>query len=81
MLDLPEAEWMDAARCATSDPEAWFPESGQPALPAKRICAKCPVREECLEFALTWDVEFGVWGGLSPHQRRAEAASRTALAA
>jgi len=35
---------------------------------AKKICATCPVREECLEFGLTEPI--GIWGGLTPKERR-----------
>jgi WhiB family redox-sensing transcriptional regulator len=37
---------------------------------AKAICAGCPVREECLEYAMRWDQLCGVWGGLSERERR-----------
>lgn len=38
---------------------------------AKAVCAGCPVREACLEFALANDERWGVWGGTSERQRRA----------
>jgi WhiB family redox-sensing transcriptional regulator len=37
---------------------------------AKALCAECPIRLECLEYALAADEEYGVWGGLSPVERR-----------
>ena len=37
---------------------------------AKKLCADCPIRLECLEYALAADEEYGVWGGLSPVERR-----------
>lgn len=57
--------WMDSALCAQTDPDMFFPENGASARPAKKICAECPVREACLEFALRTNVDDGVWGGLS----------------
>jgi WhiB family transcriptional regulator, redox-sensing transcriptional regulator len=36
----------------------------------KRICMACPVREECLDYALSNDERFGIWGGLSERERR-----------
>ena len=36
---------------------------------AKAICAGCPVRRECLAFALRTRQVHGVWGGLSEQQR------------
>jgi WhiB family redox-sensing transcriptional regulator len=34
------------------------------------ICASCPVRGECLEYALRTNESLGVWGGLTEDQRR-----------
>jgi WhiB family redox-sensing transcriptional regulator len=38
---------------------------------AKRICATCPVREPCLDYALATREAHGVWGGLNETERRA----------
>lgn len=37
---------------------------------AKAVCSLCPVREQCLEFALVHDERYGVWGGTTPEERR-----------
>ena len=50
--------------------DPFFPEKGQPTRVAKRICAPCPVRTECLEYALAAGERWGVWGGLSERERR-----------
>ncbi len=68
--DVSEREWMLEAKCLDADPEAFFPEKGGSTREAKRICAVCPVREECLEYALANDERFGIWGGLSERERR-----------
>jgi len=62
--------WQDRALCAQTDPEAFFPEKGGSTREAKRVCAKCEVREDCLEFALQHDERFGIWGGMSERDRR-----------
>jgi WhiB family redox-sensing transcriptional regulator len=62
--------WHDDALCAQTDPEAFFPEKGGSTREAKKICAGCPVRAECLESALANDERFGIWGGLSERERR-----------
>ena len=62
--------WQADALCAQTDPEAFFPEKGGSTRDAKRICASCTVREDCLEFALEHDERFGIWGGLSERERR-----------
>jgi hypothetical protein len=37
---------------------------------AKRLCASCDVREQCLDYALDNDERFGIWGGHSERERR-----------
>ena len=37
---------------------------------AKAFCRRCPVREECLEYALRIREEHGIWGGLNEMERR-----------
>ncbi len=68
--DEEDRAWMLEARCLDADPEAFFPEKGGSTREAKRICAACPVRVECLDYALRNDERFGIWGGLSERERR-----------
>ena len=63
--------WVDQALCAQTDPELWFPEKGGATHVAKATCAQCFVQAECLDYALTTNERFGVWGGLSERERRA----------
>jgi WhiB family redox-sensing transcriptional regulator len=63
-------EWRDRALCAQVDPELWFPEKGSSPNDAKRMCGRCDVKADCLEYALAHDERFGVWGGLSERERR-----------
>lgn len=69
-LGLEQQDWQERALCAQTDPEAFFPEKGGSTREAKRICAGCEVRAECLEYALAFDERFGIWGGLSERERR-----------
>ncbi len=62
--------WQERALCAQTDPEAFFPEKGGSTREAKKVCARCDVRAECLEYALAHDERFGIWGGLSERERR-----------
>lgn len=64
--------WMAGAACATTDPDMWFPLQGdQPTADrAKKVCRACPVREQCLEFALRTEQQTGIWAGLSPKSLR-----------
>jgi WhiB family redox-sensing transcriptional regulator len=52
------------------DPDLFFPERGQSCTEAKAICAGCPVRTECLDFAIVSCEQFGIWGGTSERERR-----------
>ena len=58
------------AMCAQTDPDAFFPEKGGSTRDAKRVCAKCEVREQCLKWAIDHDERFGIWGGMSERERR-----------
>lgn len=57
--------------CGQTDPELFFPDkAGNGLIPkAKQICDACPVKAECLEWALTNREEYGIWGGLSAKER------------
>ena len=63
-------ECQEHALCSQTDPEDFFPEKGGSSREAKRICAECPVRIECLNYALRRDERYGVWGGMSERERR-----------
>lgn len=68
-IDVEPQDWTADSVCREVDPDLWFPEKGQNAVWAKRICAGCPVTAECLEAALARDERFGVWGGLTERER------------
>ena len=62
-------QWRRDALCAQTDPDAFFPEKGGSTADAKKVCAQCEVRAQCLDYALSADERFGVWGGLSTAER------------
>lgn len=68
-LEDPPAWWADGL-CAQVDPGLFFPDKGGSTREAKAVCAACPVRAECLEYALAHDERFGIWGGTSERERR-----------
>jgi len=61
--------FLEQGLCAQTDPEAFFPEQGASASPAKAVCRRCDFRAECLDWALDHH-EKGVWGGTTDHERR-----------
>lgn len=87
MTDYALAGWREAGACASADPDLFFPIStaGKAAAQiarARRVCAGCRVRRQCLDFALaTGEIE-GIWGGTTPDERirarRKETARRRA---
>lgn len=63
-------DWRGSALCAQVDTEIFFLDKGDPPAPAKRICAACPVRVDCLTEALDRNEPYGIWGGLAPRERQ-----------
>jgi WhiB family redox-sensing transcriptional regulator len=62
--------WMAEGNCAQEKPTVFFPSDGVGVEVARRICATCPVKEPCLEYALEQRIDHGVWGGCSERERR-----------
>jgi hypothetical protein len=54
----------------------FFPGRGESAEPARQVCARCPVRQPCLDYAVTNQITHGIWSGLSERERRALRSSR-----
>ena len=65
------ADWVDRAACRGADLHVFFPGRGESAEPARRICARCAVRQPCLEYAISHGITHGIWGGLAERDRRA----------
>jgi WhiB family transcriptional regulator, redox-sensing transcriptional regulator len=71
------ANWRSAGACLSADPDLFFPISTtglaeRQIARAKMICAGCRVMQQCLEFAQTHDLTYGIWGGTTPEDRRRE---------
>ena len=67
------ADWRHEALCAEIGRDLFFPEKGETARKARQVCARCEVRAECLEWALSLtsdEDEHGVLGGLTAPERR-----------
>lgn len=80
-MPLVQEHWSTRASCLREDPELFFPltETGlalEQITLAKKICARCPVAQECLTYALDNGERTGIWGGTTPHERRALRRSR-----
>jgi WhiB family redox-sensing transcriptional regulator len=64
------ARWRQQAACHGTDLDLFYPERGQSAGPARQVCARCPVRQPCLEYALSNRITSGIWGGQTERERR-----------
>lgn len=67
--------WMSQAGCKSVNPELFFPLGSSDApdwqiARAKRICSSCPVRNDCLAYAVDTAQKYGIWGGLTELERR-----------
>jgi WhiB family redox-sensing transcriptional regulator len=65
-----DSDWMDRGKCRDMDPSVFFPSDGMGVQIARRVCAECPMKAPCLEYALDNRVDHGVWGGTSERERR-----------
>jgi WhiB family redox-sensing transcriptional regulator len=82
--------WQDKAACLGLDVQLFFgadeeqqAEREAREAKAKAVCESCPVRRECLDYALGNSVRYGIWGGLNEKERALERRrrQRRALAA
>lgn len=84
----PENDWRLKAACRGMDPEMFFTSDGfetkqerdEREVEAKSVCARCPVRAECLDYSIKAGERYGVWGGLNELERRSLVRRRHALA-
>jgi WhiB family transcriptional regulator, redox-sensing transcriptional regulator len=69
--------WMRFAACRSAPTSDFFPAmmSDVGAARAVSICNRCPVQDECARYAIVNNIEYGIWGGLSPRARREIASS------
>ncbi len=78
MTALPDRAWQAAALCRGNHSYLFFPpstverkdERERRETKARAICMVCPVRQECLEFAMSIREPYGIWGGLTEADRR-----------
>ena len=61
---------MQFGNCKDLPPNIFFPSDGAGVEVARRICTSCPVKRECLDYAIENHIDHGVWGGESERERR-----------
>ena len=67
--------WRQHAACREVDPAVFFPVGVTGAAvaaiaAAKTVCEGCAAQAACLEFAISTNQEYGIWGGTSEEDRR-----------
>jgi WhiB family redox-sensing transcriptional regulator len=70
ILEVDERPWAAYASCRSADPDLFFPTGDEDGSEALKICSGCPVREDCLEWALDTRIRYGIWGGATERERR-----------
>ena len=72
----PQDNWSSRGACHALPTELFFPagelddQAVEQAEEAKAVCANCPVRIACLEFAIATNQPYGIWGGANTSERR-----------
>ncbi len=66
-----ERDWVKQADCLDEDTEIFYPKNGRDFIAKLAICETCPVRNDCLAYALKHKDVNGIWGGSSGNERRA----------
>lgn len=65
-------KWREKAACKTQT-RLFFPADDKKTVSYKdalKLCEECEVREQCLAYAIHYEMVHGVWGGTTPNQRK-----------
>ena len=67
-------DWRKTGACLAADPDLFFPvgadtASAPEASRALSLCGHCPVKRQCLDFAIQTGETNGIWGGTTPEER------------
>jgi WhiB family redox-sensing transcriptional regulator len=63
--------WQLQANCDETNTELFFSKLESKVAKAKALCGTCAVAEKCLQFAIDTEIEFGIFGGATPDERKA----------
>lgn len=65
MTFMERPDWHQHAACRGMNPNLFFPGRGEPITNARHVCNGCPVKQQCLDFAITNGETIGIFGGTS----------------
>lgn len=72
-LETEAHEWYANARCKNDDSiysNYLYVTDDRAAKVNRSFCNTCPVRLECLEYAIIMREQYGIWGGTTENQRK-----------
>ena len=75
-LTFDRAPWQQQAACRDSHVSTFYPLGWTQVADARRICAQCPVKTECLDYGNTVSPDHGMWGGQTASERKANRGCR-----
>jgi WhiB family redox-sensing transcriptional regulator len=61
-------EWREQAACKNTTTSNFYPEKDE-ITHAKKVCEQCPVKQQCLDFAIKNHEVHGIWGGMGYRSR------------
>lgn len=72
LVNLDDPSWQEQGTCQTQDvdPEIFYPDAAADAPRAIAVCGSCPVQTVCLIWAMAHKEQYGIWGGMTPADRR-----------
>ena len=74
VLNVYRPDWQQSAACHELPLDLFFPSSGMESSRnmnvIKPFCEACPVRVDCLTYALSHPDERGIWAGTTENDRR-----------
>ena len=73
LLQFEEAPWMKLGKCRDLETDVFFADAGDAAASAKvaqAVCSICPVKDECLDYAIRHGCDYGIWGGVTAYARK-----------
>lgn len=62
-------EWRANASCKDLPKNLFHPVGQADTSYAMAVCTRCPVKEECLQYAQDNKIDFGIWGGVTEEER------------
>lgn len=68
--EVDERPWAAYAACRDAGPDVFFSDRDRDVEAARRVCSGCAVQQDCLEWATEMRIRYGMWGGLTPRERR-----------